>query len=80
MSLDLRPRERACTSHPAKAGGHTKALSSSTFDRAIDTRLFPAGQRFIAEWPTDARDCFEVHEGRPWTFEPDYFGLAGVIF
>ena len=63
-----------------ESGWAYKGIKLIDFGRTIDTRLFPAGQRFVAEWPTDARDCFEVREGRPWTFQTDYFGLAGIIY
>ncbi|KAI0775228.1 hypothetical protein BD413DRAFT_534119 [Trametes elegans] len=66
---------------PSGAGGWAhKGVKLIDFGRTIDTGLFPAGQRFVAEWPTDARDCFEARERRPWTFQTDYFGLAGIIF
>ena len=66
---------------PAGAGGWAhKGVLLVDFGRATDTRLFPAGQRFVADWAVDARDCAEMRDGRPWTFQPDYFGLAGVIF
>ena len=57
-----------------------KGIKLIDFGRTIDTRLFPAGQQYIAEWPTDARDCLEIREGRPWTFQTDYFGLAGILY
>ncbi|KAJ7475839.1 hypothetical protein FB451DRAFT_1366515 [Mycena latifolia] len=57
-----------------------KGLKLIDFGRTIDTRLFPAGQQFIADWDTDARDCFELREQRPWTYQTDYFGLAGIIY
>ncbi|GBE88384.1 predicted protein [Sparassis crispa] len=66
---------------PSGDGGwRHKGIKMIDFGRTIDTRLFPAGQRYVAEWPTDARDCLEMREGRPWTFQPDYFGLAGIIY
>ncbi|KAI9060660.1 hypothetical protein FKP32DRAFT_1043827 [Trametes sanguinea] len=66
---------------PSGAGGWAyKGIKLIDFGRTIDTRLFPAGQRYVAEWPTDARDCFEAREGRPWTFQTDYYGLAGIIY
>ncbi|CDO73724.1 hypothetical protein BN946_scf185015.g52 [Trametes cinnabarina] len=66
---------------PSGAGGWSyKGIKLIDFGRTIDTRLFPAGQRYVAEWPTDARDCFEAREGRPWTFQADYYGLAGIIY
>ena len=42
--------------------------------------MFPPGQTFVAEWPTDARDCAEMRAGRPWTYQADYFGLAGIVY
>ncbi|KAI0635917.1 Mad3/BUB1 homology region 1-domain-containing protein [Trametes polyzona] len=66
---------------PSGAGGWAhKGIKLIDFGRTVDTRLFPVGQRYLAEWPTDARDCLEAREGRPWTFQTDYFGLAGIIF
>ncbi|KZT73683.1 hypothetical protein DAEQUDRAFT_735394 [Daedalea quercina L-15889] len=57
-----------------------KGIKLIDFGRTIDTRLFPAGQQYVAEWPTDARDCLEIRQGRPWTFQTDYYGLAGIIY
>ncbi|KAF8071969.1 Mad3/BUB1 homology region 1-domain-containing protein [Lyophyllum atratum] len=66
---------------PSGEGGWShKGLKVIDFGRTIDTKLFPSGQRFIAEWPTDDRDCFEAREDRPWTFQTDYFGLVGIIY
>ncbi|KAI0719260.1 Mad3/BUB1 homology region 1-domain-containing protein [Cerioporus squamosus] len=66
---------------PSGDGGWSyKGIKLIDFGRTIDTRLFPTGQRYIAEWPTDARDCLEIREGKPWTFQTDYFGLAGIIY
>ncbi|KAJ7127002.1 hypothetical protein C8R44DRAFT_701920 [Mycena epipterygia] len=63
-----------------KDGWCYKGLKLIDFGRTIDTRLFPSGQQFIADWDTDARDCFELREERPWTYQTDYFGLAGIIY
>ena len=63
-----------------KGGWDHKGIKVIDFGRTIDTRLFPAGQKFIAEWAIDDRDCLEVRENRPWTFQTDYFGLAGIIY
>ncbi|KAH9178210.1 hypothetical protein EDB89DRAFT_1154819 [Lactarius sanguifluus] len=66
---------------PAGAGGwHCKGIKLIDFGRAIDTRMFPRSQAFVAEWATDARDCVEMREGRPWTYQADYFGLAGIVY
>ncbi|GLB40448.1 putative mad3/BUB1 hoMad3/BUB1 homology region 1 [Lyophyllum shimeji] len=66
---------------PSGEGGWKyKGLKVIDFGRTIDTRLFPPGQHYIAEWPTDDRDCFEARENKPWTFQTDYFGLVGIIY
>jgi checkpoint serine/threonine-protein kinase len=66
---------------PAGAGGwHSKGIKLIDFGRTIDTRMFPPGQTFVAEWATDARDCVEMRDGRPWTYQADYFGLAGIVY
>ncbi|KAI0303769.1 hypothetical protein B0F90DRAFT_1924710 [Multifurca ochricompacta] len=66
---------------PAGAGGwRNKGIKLIDFGRAIDTPMFPRGQTFIAEWATDARDCVEMREGQPWTYQADYFGLAGIVY
>ncbi|KAF9052403.1 hypothetical protein BDZ89DRAFT_1056754 [Hymenopellis radicata] len=61
-------------------GWHFKGIKLIDFGRTINTRLFPNGQQFIADWATDARDCFEIREDRPWTHQTDYFGLAGIVY
>jgi checkpoint serine/threonine-protein kinase len=66
---------------PTGAGGwHSKGIKLIDFGRTIDIRMFPRGQTFVAEWATDARDCVEMREGRPWTYQADYFGLAGIVY
>ncbi|KAF8149933.1 hypothetical protein B0H34DRAFT_731786 [Crassisporium funariophilum] len=66
---------------PSGEGGWSyKGLKVIDFGRTIDTRLFPPGQQFLADWATDERDCVEVREGRAWTYQTDYFGLAGIIY
>jgi len=63
-----------------EGGWSYKGLKVIDFGRTIDTRLFPPGQQFTADWPTDERDCLEIRENRPWTYQTDYFGLAGIIY
>jgi len=69
------------TYDPSGDGGWAhKGIRIIDFGRAIDTNLFPPGQTFIGDWPTDDRDCVELREARPWTYQTDYFGLAGIIY
>lgn len=66
---------------PSGDGGWgCKGIKMIDFGRTVDTRLFPAGQRFTGDWDPDARDCLEMREGKPWTYQTDYFGLAGIIY
>ena len=69
------------TYDPSGEGGWSdKGIKLIDFGRTIDIRQFPADQQFLADWPTDAKDCLEMREGLPWTHQPDYFGLAGIIY
>lgn len=57
-----------------------KGIRMIDFGRGIDMGLFPPGQTFVGDWPTDQRDAVELREGRSWTFQTDYFGLAGIVY
>ena len=71
----------SATYDPTGEGGWSyKGIKMIDFGRTIDTKLFPPNQQFTGDWPTDARDCLEMREGRPWTYQTDYFGLAGIIY
>lgn len=63
-------------------GWGSKGVRLIDFGRAQDLTLFAAGrsQRFVADWNTDERDCIEMREGRPWSYETDYFGLASIAY
>ena len=68
---------------PSGEGGWMyKGIKMIDFGRTIDTRVYPLPleQRFVADWETDVYDCPEMREGRPWSYEPDYFGLAGICY
>lgn len=49
------------------------------FGRSIDITVFPPDVQFIADWETGPHECNEVRENRPWTYQIDLFGIAGVI-
>ncbi|KAH7034973.1 Mad3/BUB1 homology region 1-domain-containing protein [Microdochium trichocladiopsis] len=49
------------------------------FGRGIDMRAFDPEVQFIADWQVSPQDCAEIRDGRPWTWQLDYHGLAGVI-
>ena len=60
-------------------GWAERGLTLIDFGRAIDMRSFLPDVQFIADWKTTAQDCAEMREGRPWTWQIDYHGLAGTI-
>ncbi|KAI9792008.1 MAG: hypothetical protein M1833_001292 [Piccolia ochrophora] len=65
---------------PDGSGGWSaKGLTLIDFGRAIDARAFSPDATFIADWPTSAADCAEMRELRPWTYQIDYHGAAGVL-
>lgn len=61
-------------------GWGNKGVKLIDFGRSIDTTLFPPGQTFTADFEYDATDCAEMREGRPWSFEGDYHGVAGIAY
>ncbi|KAF5663988.1 bub kinase [Fusarium heterosporum] len=62
------------------AGGwFSRGVVLIDFGRGIDMRAFIPEVEFIADWKTSAQDCAEMREGRPWTWQIDYHGLAGTI-
>ncbi|KAF8309920.1 hypothetical protein DL93DRAFT_2141053 [Clavulina sp. PMI_390] len=63
-----------------EGGWSERGVKLIDFGRTIDAGLFDPEQTFIGNWPTDARDCVEMREGRPWTYQTDYAGLAGIVY
>ncbi|KAK0618158.1 Mad3/BUB1 homology region 1-domain-containing protein [Bombardia bombarda] len=60
-------------------GWDARGVTLIDFGRAIDMDAFRPDVRFIADWKMSAQDCAEMKEGRPWTWQIDYHGLAGII-
>ncbi|EEB06056.1 BUB protein kinase Bub1 [Schizosaccharomyces japonicus yFS275] len=61
-------------------GWASKGIVLIDFGRGIDMSLFNPSIQFYADWETDAQDCAEMREGKPWTYQVDYHGLASIIF
>ena len=63
-------------------GWNRKGVRLIDFGRAIDLDLWPARekQQFLADWPVDERDCTEIKEGKSWSYQTDYAGLASVAY
>lgn len=60
-------------------GWSAKGISLIDFGRGIDMKAFKPDVQFIADWPTTEADCAEMRELRPWTYQIDYHGLAGIV-
>lgn len=56
-----------------------KGVTLIDFGRGIDMKAFDPSVQFIADWRTSDADCAEMREMRPWTYQVDYHGLAGVV-
>ena len=59
-----------------------KGIHIIDLGRTIDLRAYPLGtaQTFIADWTVDAKDCQEMRDGRPWSYQADYYGLASICY
>lgn len=60
-------------------GWSSKGLCLIDFGRGIDMRAFRPDVQFVADWKTGKQDCLEMRELRPWTYQVDYYGIAGVV-
>ncbi|KAH7017877.1 Mad3/BUB1 homology region 1-domain-containing protein [Ilyonectria destructans] len=81
LRLDSMPGDSLASQwHPDGSGGwSSRGVVLIDFGRGIDMRAFVPDVEFIADWKTSAQDCAEMREGRPWTWQIDYHGLAGTI-
>ncbi|XP_053193454.1 mitotic checkpoint serine/threonine-protein kinase BUB1 [Scomber japonicus] len=48
--------------------------------QSIDMELFPAGTTFTAKCLTSGFQCTEMLSGKPWSYQTDYFGIAGTVY
>lgn len=60
-------------------GWSSKGICLIDMGRGIDMKQFRPNVAFIADWKTTDADCAEMRELRPWTYQIDYHGLAGII-
>ena len=63
-----------------EGGWKDRGLTLIDFGRGIDMRAFGPGVSFVADWKTTPQDCAEMREGRPWTWQIDYHGAAGIVY
>jgi checkpoint serine/threonine-protein kinase len=82
LRLDALRDDESLTSQwkaDGSGGWSSRGVVLIDFGRGIDMRAFVPEVEFIADWKTSAQDCAEMREGRPWTWQIDYHGLAGTI-
>ncbi|KAK6393030.1 hypothetical protein LTR65_002721 [Meristemomyces frigidus] len=60
-------------------GWASKGVCLIDFGRGVDMKQFAPNVAFIADWKTSEADCAEMRELRPWTYQIDYHGLAGIV-
>ncbi|KAK0913767.1 protein kinase [Friedmanniomyces endolithicus] len=60
-------------------GWASKGVCLIDFGRGVDMKQFVPNVAFIADWKTTEADCAEMRELRPWTYQIDYHGLAGIM-
>ena len=62
-----------------KEGWGSKGLTLIDFGRGIDTKMFKKQAKFVADWDPHPEDCTEIKECKPWKYQIDFYGAAGVI-
>ena len=66
--------------HPSGTGGWSnKGITVIDFGRSIDLHCFHPHAQFLADWKTTKQDCPEMQDARPWKWQVDYWGVAGVV-
>ncbi|KAI1345227.1 Mad3/BUB1 homology region 1-domain-containing protein [Xylariaceae sp. FL0016] len=81
LRLDALPGEQLGSQWLADGSGGwaERGIVLIDFGRGIDMRAFEPDVQFVADWKTTSQDCAEMREGRPWTWQIDYHGLAGIV-
>jgi checkpoint serine/threonine-protein kinase len=82
VRFDALPKDKHWDSEykrDGRDGWSAKGISLIDFGRGIDMKAFKPDVQFIADWPTTEADCAEMRELRPWTYQIDYHGLAGIV-
>ncbi|KAJ9663991.1 protein kinase [Neophaeococcomyces mojaviensis] len=79
VRLDVEVEVSGAYSRHGHDGWNKKGLTLIDFGRGIDVKAFKPEARFIADWKAQETDCPEIREAKPWKWEIDLFGAAGVI-
>uniref|UniRef100_H3BC50 BUB1 mitotic checkpoint serine/threonine kinase n=1 Tax=Latimeria chalumnae TaxID=7897 RepID=H3BC50_LATCH len=72
--------ERFLDNDPCVVDCSSHGLSLIDLGQSIDLRLFPAGTAFMAKCETSGFQCVEMLTKKPWTYQVDYYGIAGTVY
>ncbi|KAM4712499.1 LOW QUALITY PROTEIN: mitotic checkpoint serine/threonine-protein kinase BUB1 [Anableps anableps] len=50
------------------------------FGQSIDMTMFPECTAFTSRCLTSGFQCTEMLSGKPWSYQTDYFGVAGTVY
>lgn len=56
----------------------TQCIALIDLGRMIDLNLFKEGTTFLATTTTEK--CIEMRTNKPWKYQTDYFGVAGILY
>ncbi|XP_032440735.1 mitotic checkpoint serine/threonine-protein kinase BUB1 isoform X1 [Xiphophorus hellerii] len=62
------------------ADGVDHGLVLIDLGQSIDMALFPECTAFTARCLTSGFQCTEMLSGKPWSYQTDYFGIAGTVY
>lgn len=60
-------------------GWGDKGIVLIDFGRAMDLTKLRPDVRFISDWKMDNQDCIQMQQGKPWTYDADYYGIAAIV-
>ncbi|XP_037923202.1 checkpoint serine/threonine-protein kinase BUB1 [Hermetia illucens] len=78
IHADIKPDNFLLMKVPC-SDSHIPSLRLIDFGCAIDMTLFPERTEFKKVIQTDGFTCIEMQEGRHWSYQTDYFCVAGTV-
>ncbi|XP_014880437.1 mitotic checkpoint serine/threonine-protein kinase BUB1 [Poecilia latipinna] len=72
--------ERFLENRSFDADGVDHGLVLIDLGQSIDMALFPECTAFTARCLTSGFQCTEMLSGKPWSYQTDYFGIAGTVY
>lgn len=77
IHADIKPDNFLLMS-PINMSSNIPCVQLIDFGVSIDLKLFPKGTAFKKIVTTECFTCIEMLEKRPWTYQPDLYGVAGT--